>query len=145
MFRVSLTRLSVLRSHLARSTATIVLPQQQQEQYQRVVVGLQSRSLSNTVAGDGFDIKSNILGKGATVFSKSFCPFCYKTKRTLEDLGIDYSAFEMEGGDSIQQQLTEITKQRTVPNIFINENFRGGNSDLDKAKNDGTLTKMLEK
>lgn len=36
----------------------------------------------------------------------------------------------MEEGSEVQDALTKITGQRTVPNIFINGKHIGGNSDL---------------
>jgi glutaredoxin 3 len=37
-----------------------------------------------------------------------------------------------EDGGEIQDALQELTKQRTVPNIFINHKHIGGNSELQK-------------
>jgi len=37
-----------------------------------------------------------------------------------------------DDGDSIQDALRQITGQRTVPNIFINKQHIGGNSDLEE-------------
>ena len=37
-----------------------------------------------------------------------------------------------EDGGEIQDALQELTKQRTVPNIFINRKHIGGNSELQK-------------
>ena len=36
----------------------------------------------------------------------------------------------LDDGSAIQDALAEITNQRSVPNIFINKNHIGGNSDL---------------
>lgn len=30
------------------------------------------------------------------VFSKSYCPYCAKTKSTLKDLNIEYGVFELD-------------------------------------------------
>ena len=37
-------------------------------------------------------------------------------------------------GAEIQEALAELTKQRTVPNIFIDKKHIGGNSDLQAKK-----------
>lgn len=38
--------------------------------------------------------------------------------------------FLLDDGSAIQSALQEISHQRTVPNIFINQKHIGGNSDL---------------
>ena len=46
-------------------------------------------------------------------------------------------------GPALQDALAEKTGQRIVPNIFINGEHLGGNSELQAANNDGSLaTKM---
>lgn len=47
-----------------------------------------------------------------------------------------------DGGD-IQTTLQQLTKQRTVPNIFINKKHIGGNSDLQKLST-GQLKGLLK-
>lgn len=41
-----------------------------------------------------------------------------------------------DDGAAIQDALEEITSQRSVPNIFINQKHIGGNSDLQSKKGD---------
>ena len=91
--------------------------------------------------------------RGRTVvFSKSYCPYCRASKATLQELGAQFLAIELDqigllprppnmtrlsgadDGQQIQDALEEITKQRTVPNIFINKQHIGGNSDLQQRK-----------
>ncbi|CAK7228936.1 Glutaredoxin [Sporothrix curviconia] len=71
------------------------------------------------------------------VFSKSYCPYCRSTKRTLDDLGAKYYAIELDqedDGSEIQDALARISGQRTVPNIYIGKEHIGGNSDLEARK-----------
>lgn len=44
------------------------------------------------------------------------------------------SCFCADDGAAIQDALEEITNQRSVPNIFINKQHIGGNSDLQARK-----------
>lgn len=79
------------------------------------------------------------------VFSKSWCPYCQATKRTLDGLGAKYTHYELNqesDGDAIQDALQELSGQRSVPNIFINKKHIGGNSDLEARKNTD-LTQLL--
>ncbi|KAF2463263.1 glutaredoxin [Lindgomyces ingoldianus] len=78
------------------------------------------------------------------VFSKSFCPFCKATKQLLSENGVKFYAIELDqvdDGSAIQSTLAELTGQTTVPNIFINKQHIGGNSDLQARK--GELPQLL--
>jgi len=80
------------------------------------------------------------------VFSKSFCPYCKKTKVLLKDLSVDAKIIELDeidNGSQIQDALLEITGQRTVPNVFIKGEHMGGNDDMQKAAKSGVLQKKL--
>jgi len=50
--------------------------------------------------------------------------------------------FVADGGE-LQDALEEITGQRSVPNIFINKQHIGGNSDLQSKRNQ--LDSLLQK
>mmetsp|Transcript_21310 Transcript_21310/g.40490 ORF Transcript_21310/g.40490 Transcript_21310/m.40490 type:complete len:152 (-) Transcript_21310:128-583(-) len=92
--------------------------------------------------------KAEIEGNKVVVFSKSFCPFCKKTKSLLTEKGVDFKLYElneMDNGGEIQDALLEISGQKTVPNIFINGVHVGGNSDIQEANGNGELDKMLAK
>ncbi|KAI9672843.1 MAG: hypothetical protein M1831_000279 [Alyxoria varia] len=71
------------------------------------------------------------------VFSKSWCPHCRQSKQLLTELGAKFFLLELDqvdDGSAIQDALEEITGQRSVPNIFINKNHIGGNSELQAKK-----------
>ena len=91
-------------------------------------------------------INGHISSNKVMVFSKSYCPFCNQTKDLLKNKGIEYHAIEldqMSDGTTIQNALKQMTNQNTVPNIFINGEHLGGNSDLVNASNNGTLDTKL--
>lgn len=46
-------------------------------------------------------------------------------------------------GNDIQAALAQMTKQRTVPSIFVNNKHVGGNSDVQAAHKSGALQKLL--
>lgn len=50
---------------------------------------------------------------------------------------------DLDNGEEIQAYLAQKTGQRTVPNVFIGQKHIGGNSDLQKIKNDGKLKELL--
>ena len=92
-------------------------------------------------------VKQEIANNDVVVFSKSFCPFCKKTKSLLDGMDIDYTALElnqMDDGADIQDALMDLSGQRTVPNVFVKGNHLGGNDDAQKAAKSGALKTMLE-
>jgi len=92
-------------------------------------------------------VKSLVAEHPVMVFSKSYCPFCRETKRTLDQLNVKHYDIELDLldiGEQLQRALYEITSQRTVPAIFIDGKFVGGNSDLQALKNKGGLKTMLD-
>ncbi|CAK7203743.1 Glutaredoxin [Sporothrix eucalyptigena] len=83
-------------------------------------------------------VQQLIDDNAVVVFSKSYCPYCRSTKRTLDDLGAKYYVIELDqedDGSEIQDALAKISGQRTVPNIYIGKEHIGGNSDLEARKN----------
>mmetsp|Transcript_26670 Transcript_26670/g.62448 ORF Transcript_26670/g.62448 Transcript_26670/m.62448 type:complete len:152 (-) Transcript_26670:497-952(-) len=91
-------------------------------------------------------VKGEIASADVVVFSKTFCPFCRKTKNLLLDKGIDAKVIELDkvdNGDAIQDALLELSGQRTVPNVFIKGNHLGGNDDTQTAAREGKLEEML--
>ncbi|KAI8074256.1 thioredoxin-like protein [Gilbertella persicaria] len=91
-------------------------------------------------------VEEAIKNNRVVIFSKSYCPFCKKAKALFDELKVEYTAIELDlhdQGADIQAYLAEKTGQRTVPNIFVNQKHVGGSDDLAKAKENGTLEKLL--
>jgi len=82
-----------------------------------------------------------------TIFSKSYCPYCKKTKALFAGMPeVSEKVFEldqMENGAAIQQYLLQKTGQRTVPSVFVNGQHVGGNDDTHAAAQSGKLAQML--
>ena len=80
-----------------------------------------------------------------TLYTWSFCPFCHKAKDILQSREVEFVEHVMDEKEEELQQLREKTGQRTVPQIFIRENFIGGASELEEINNSGELDELLEK
>eukprot|EP00644_Phytophthora_capsici_P000120 jgi/Phyca11/99837/e_gw1.4.1201.1 len=82
------------------------------------------------------------------LFSKSYCPYCKKTKETLAGLGAKPVVFELdtrEDGAAIQAFLFRLTRQSTVPNLFIKGKSVGGNDNVQELQRSGELIDRLKK
>ncbi|CCD22198.1 dithiol glutaredoxin GRX1 NDAI_0A00380 [Naumovozyma dairenensis CBS 421] len=96
-------------------------------------------------------VKEMINEKEIFIASKTYCPYCFSTIKTLfEELKVPKSKAlvlqlnEMDDGADIQEALFEINGQKTVPNIYINGKHIGGNSQLQDLKESGELDDLLE-
>ncbi|KAL2821096.1 putative glutaredoxin Grx1 [Aspergillus granulosus] len=90
--------------------------------------------------------QSIIDENGVVVFSKSYCPYCKASKSRLSELGAKFQILELDqldDGAALQDALLEISGQRTVPNIYINQKHIGGNSDL-QGKKESELVALLK-
>ena len=85
-----------------------------------------------------------------TIWSKSYCPHCKATKELFKsnpdvnDIAI-HDLDVIENGSLLQHYLKKVTESRTVPVVFVNNQYVGGNSDVQQLHQEGKLTKLLQK
>ncbi|TDH70921.1 uncharacterized protein CCR75_008828 [Bremia lactucae] len=99
---------------------------------------------SGTLAED--IVWSAINQNPVVLFSKSYCPYCKKTKETLKSHGAKPVIFELdtrEDGAAIQAFLFRLTRQSTVPNLFIKGKSVGGNDNVQELQRSGELATSL--
>lgn len=71
------------------------------------------------------------------VYSSAYCPYCTMAKQLLERKGVKYEEIRVDQNPSKREEMMQKSKQRTVPQIFINNKAIGGYTDmlaLDRAK-----------
>jgi len=94
------------------------------------------------------EVEKNIAASKVMIFSKDSCPFCKATKALFDEMGVEYTALEVNVNEDHpfadwQAALAKKTGQRTVPNVFIGGEHLGGADDTEKAKESGKLEEML--
>lgn len=92
-------------------------------------------------------VSSLIASHPLVVFSKSYCPYCTRTKGLLSSLDATPYVVELDkvaDGSAMQEALIALTGQRTVPNTFVSGKSYGGNDDLHRLHNDGKLVPLLK-
>ena len=73
----------------------------------------------------------------ATVWSKDQCPYCIQAKALLDSKGIEYEERNIMHGTYTKEQLLEaVPTARTLPQIFLDEDYVGGFNELRKKLND---------
>lgn len=116
----------VQKAHRDGSLLKLLL-QQEDKQKEETDLTIATSNLSEL-------IKHDIDSHDVVLFTKSYCPYCHATQRVIASKLPDadvviYELDNLPNGTELQQQLYEMTGQRTVPNVFINGNHVGGNDD----------------
>jgi len=68
----------------------------------------------------------------AVVWSKNSCPFCVQAKALLEMKGIEYEERNVQTDWTKEQLLEAVPTARTLPQIFLEDNYIGGFIELKK-------------
>ena len=79
-----------------------------------------------------------------TVYSTNMCPYCVRAKQLLERKGIEYKEVNLsKEAPEVRLELMQKTNHRTVPQIFIKEQFIGGFDQLYALEREGKLDELL--
>lgn len=68
----------------------------------------------------------------AVVWSKDACPFCVQAKALLESKGIEFEERNVSKDWTKEQLLAAVPTARTLPQIFLDEAYIGGFTELRK-------------
>lgn len=72
----------------------------------------------------------------AIIWSKDQCAFCEQAKILLESRGIEYEVRNISKDWTREQLLEAVPAARSVPQIFLDEEYVGGFDQLRKKLND---------
>ena len=68
----------------------------------------------------------------AIVWSKNSCPFCVQAKNLLKLKGIEFEERNVSTEWTRDQLLAAVPDARTLPQIFLDDNYIGGFTELRK-------------
>jgi glutaredoxin 3 len=78
------------------------------------------------------------------IYTKTFCPYCWRAKALLDKKGVRYREIPVDfGGEHREQMIQRANGRTTVPQIFIREHHVGGCDDLLDLDRDGTLDDLI--
>jgi glutaredoxin len=66
----------------------------------------------------------------ATVWSKYHCPYCDQAKALLKQKGIQFEEKKIGDGYTKEELLEAVPTARTLPQIFLDDNYIGGFTEL---------------
>ena len=78
------------------------------------------------------------------IYTKSFCPFCWRAKALLESKGVAFKEIGVDfGGEEKTRMVQRAGGRTTVPQIFIGDRHIGGCDDLMALEYAGKLDAMI--
>jgi len=77
------------------------------------------------------------------VYTTQVCPYCVRAKQLLQRKGVPYREIDVSFDAEERMALVRRTGQRTVPQIFINDQPIGGCDDLYALERAGQLDPLL--
>ncbi len=99
--------------------------------------------MPNTTPDQASSATSNTTPPQVVVYSADYCPYCDKAKDLLKAKGAQYKEINVTHDDDAKQEIMQKTGLKTVPQVFIGEEFIGGFDKLRDLDQAGELDKKL--
>jgi glutaredoxin 3 len=78
------------------------------------------------------------------IYTWKTCPFCIRAKGLLDDKGVDYTEYAIDGDETARRKMADRSNgRRSVPQIFINDAHIGGCDDIHALNATGKLDTLL--
>ncbi|OLP16845.1 glutaredoxin 3 [Leptolyngbya sp. 'hensonii'] len=79
------------------------------------------------------------------IYTWRSCPFCVRAKALLNQKGIAYTEYSIDGDEQARSKMAKRANgQRSVPQIFINNQHVGGCDDIYALNVQGKLDILLQ-
>ena len=88
---------------------------------------------------------SQSAGKSPDVvmYTTRFCPYCMAARNLLSDKDVNYTEIAVDSNPELRAEMTRLSGQRTVPQIWIAGQHVGGYTDLAAIESSGELDRLL--
>ena len=77
------------------------------------------------------------------IYRTPFCGYCFRAAQLLQSKGVTFTEIDVSEDWDKRQWLAEVTRQRTVPQVFIDGKPVGGFDDLTRLNRTGELDRLL--
>ncbi len=85
------------------------------------------------------------MAANVEVYIWTTCPFCIRAKALLDQKGVGYTEYAIDGDHQARDEMAERANgRRTLPQIFINDQHLGGCDDLYALDRQGKLDQLLQ-
>ena len=83
--------------------------------------------------------------KKIIIYSGETCPYCAAAKALLKSKNVEIEEFDIwKDSTKAKEMLHRTNGARTIPQIFIDDHYVGGNDQLQAANKSGELDKLLK-
>ena len=84
--------------------------------------------------------------KKVTMYSGNPCPYCAAAKALLKTKNVEIEEIDIWANPANAKEMLQRTNgARTIPQIFIEDHYIGGNDNLQEANRTGKLDELLSK
>jgi glutaredoxin 3 len=77
------------------------------------------------------------------VYRTASCGYCFRVAHLLQSKGVRFDEVDVSDDFGKRKWLQDVTKRRTVPQVFINDKPVGGFDDLARLDRNGELDRLL--
>ena len=78
------------------------------------------------------------------IYTWKFCPFCIRAKALLNEKGINFTEYSIDGDNDARNKMSERAGGlRTLPQIFINDKSIGGCDELYELERNNKLNELI--
>lgn len=84
------------------------------------------------------------MAANVEIYTWSTCPFCIRAKALLKKKGVDFTEYTIDGDEGARDQMAQRANgSRSVPQIFINDQYIGGCDHIHALDRQGKLDPLL--
>lgn len=83
------------------------------------------------------------MSNSIRMYSSQWCPFCIQAKRLLESKKVPFEEIIVDGKPALRAEMMQESGQRTVPQIWINDQHIGGCDELYSLERSRKLDSLL--
>jgi glutaredoxin 3 len=85
------------------------------------------------------------MASNVEIYTWRTCPFCIRAKQLLREKGVEFTEYSIDGDNEARSKMAERSHgQRSVPQIFINDQHIGGCDDIHDLDARGELDPLLK-
>ena len=77
------------------------------------------------------------------IYTKDYCPFCFRAKGLLDHLELDYINYEVTFSPDKEIEMNKRSGRYTVPQIFIDNQSIGGSDELFELVENGEFFDLI--
>ena len=78
------------------------------------------------------------------VYATGWCPYCQRVRALFAKRGLEFTEIDVDEDGKLREEMIARSGRRTVPQIFIGDEFVGGCDDLLALDGSGELDRLIQ-